>query len=158
MDIFFKKDDNAFKMRTACIIKWGNKILLAYDDSNSYRYLPGGKVEFGEKIFDAIKREIKEELKVDLKELKEKFIDETFYFSKFSNSNVHEVCFYFEGKIEPIEQMQNSKFTLVENGRNLYFEWVNIEDLNNIDFRPKNVLKHINRSGSGLFFTSQKDN
>jgi 8-oxo-dGTP diphosphatase len=55
----------------ALIINEKNEILLVRRTSNtaneaSFWSLPGGSVDFGEKVVDAIKREIKEELGVEI--------------------------------------------------------------------------------------------
>lgn len=139
MDVLFTKNNNTFKMRVGCIIKNGDKILVTYDSPDSYRYLPGGKVEFGESVFDTVKREIKEELNIDVLDVKELFVDEVFYFSNFSNTNVHELCFYFEIKIALNQEISKDKFSTFENNRELYFEWLTLDEINKIDFRPHSV-------------------
>ncbi|UWV77628.1 hypothetical protein [Mycoplasmopsis cynos] len=48
MDVFLSKENYVFKYRVGAIIKNDDKVLLAYDgETNNYKYLPGGKVEFG---------------------------------------------------------------------------------------------------------------
>ena len=59
----------------ACIIKKGNKYLIAQrpdskDHSNVWEF-PGGKLEEGENLFDAAKRELKEELDIKVLSIKE---------------------------------------------------------------------------------------
>ncbi len=50
------------------IIEIDSKILLCRKKGKDYYFLPGGHVEFGESTEFALKREIKEELSLDIKE------------------------------------------------------------------------------------------
>ncbi len=51
------------------IIEIDGKILLCRKNGKDYYFLPGGHVEFGESTEFALKREIKEELGLDIKKL-----------------------------------------------------------------------------------------
>ena len=56
------------RIRVAAIIVRNNKLLLVkHCKNNSYYWLlPGGGVEVGETIYESLKRELKEELNVDI--------------------------------------------------------------------------------------------
>ncbi|WP_416373628.1 NUDIX hydrolase [Mycoplasmopsis cynos] len=126
------------------IIKNDDKVLLAYDgETNNYKYLPGGEVEFGESIYQAIEREINEELKVKPSKIKLLFANELFYYSKISEKNVHELCFYFLLDLNLNSEILQNKFYTIENNRKLFFEWVKINELEKINFKPGEIIKHI---------------
>lgn len=62
------------KLYTAgLIIVKENKLLLAYSKNKKAWYLPGGKLDKGETSLQAIKREISEELSIDLEDNRLKF-------------------------------------------------------------------------------------
>jgi len=52
--------------KSAGIIIEDNKVLLVSGNSNLFFWLPGGKLEKGETPEDALKRELKEELDIEL--------------------------------------------------------------------------------------------
>lgn len=66
------------------VFKCGNKVL--YQKSGNIRDIPGGHIEFGETILDALKRELKEELGYELKTEPE-FLHVWSYVSKSKNSH-----------------------------------------------------------------------
>ena len=83
----------------SAFIERNNKYLLIYDPRFSCWRIPGGKVNFGEKIENALAREIKEELGVKI--IIDKFLgfgqDQMIFKKKFQTSRI---IFYFECKIK----------------------------------------------------------
>ena len=75
------------------IIRRDDKILLLEDHKGNFE-LPGGRLDEGEEISQSIKRELKEELGVDV-EISGVF--DTFYFT--SESGVHHYVVLFLGKL-----------------------------------------------------------
>ncbi|SFF06115.1 ADP-ribose pyrophosphatase YjhB, NUDIX family [Pedobacter antarcticus] len=60
-------DTNIIKLHTAgLVVLRDEKLLLAYSRNKKAWYLPGGKIDQGETSLEAIQREIKEELDIDL--------------------------------------------------------------------------------------------
>jgi ADP-ribose pyrophosphatase YjhB (NUDIX family) len=110
-----------------------NKVLLVKHTYQSHWYLPGGGVEKGETLEQAIKRECKEELGAKLNDIN--------IFGAYSN--------FFEYKNDHIVMFICSNFTLEET-INSEIETLNFFDMDNLPkgISPgsrKRVLEYINK-------------
>jgi len=111
------------KIIASALIEKDGKFLLVkeiLEDSKEYWIIPGGKVEFGETLAEALKREIKEEIDVDIEVLK--FID--FKESIHRETNYHTVIFFFLARLmnENLvldEKIVDAKFFTLEQAKNL---------------------------------------
>ena len=137
MDIKFEKDDYKFNVRSSCIIKdkKHEKVILTYmkaiKDHNAF-LLPGGRLELLENSGDAISREIKEELGVNLA-YKLISIEENIV----KNTKFHMIEFVFYAEIDDFE-----KISTLDDGWDK-FEIAEIKNIDNYDIRPKSVKKLI---------------
>jgi len=96
--------------------KWNNKYVM-----------PGGHIELGEKIIDALKREIKEETNLDIHNIK--FLScSDFIFDKRFWKKKHFVFHDF------VCQTDSGKVKL--NGEAQEYVWVSIEEAENLDIEP----------------------
>ena len=64
------KNESSLKIRIAGIIIKENKLLLLKGRGHKHLWTPGGKLEKGETDKECLKRELKEEIGVDLIEAK----------------------------------------------------------------------------------------
>ena len=117
----------------AAVIKEGNEFFIAQrnrkKDFGLKWEFPGGKVESGETFEDALKREIKEELKVSIS-IKSKII-EVPYRDHFLNILLH---YYLCKKMGDIRLVEHEKGV-----------WVSKSDLYRFKFAPGDrlILKHL---------------
>ena len=133
MDIKFEKDDYKFNVRSSCIMKdkKHEKVLLTYmraiKDHNAF-LLPGGRLEILENSKEAILREIKEEVGLNL-DYKLVSIEENIV----KDTKFHMIEFVFYTEIDNFEMLTN-----LDDGWDK-FEIVEIKDIDNYDIRPKSV-------------------
>ena len=66
MDISFKFSNEKFNYRVCAMMISDGKILAMQDERSPYYYLPGGRVKTGETAENAVIREVKEELGLDI--------------------------------------------------------------------------------------------
>ncbi|MCD6233110.1 NUDIX domain-containing protein [bacterium] len=60
--------DKKISVLVRAVIEVKGKILVCKKKGNKYYFFPGGHIEFGESAKKALKREIKEELGLNIKE------------------------------------------------------------------------------------------
>ena len=137
MDIKFEKDDYKFNVRSSCIMKdkKHEKVLFTYmraiKDHNAF-LLPGGRLEILENSEEAILREIKEEVGLNL-DYKLVSIEENIV----KDTKFHMIEFVLYTEIDNFEMLTN-----LDDGWDK-FEIVEIKDIDNYDIRPKSVKNRI---------------
>lgn len=94
MDLSINLNNTILYIRVAVLIKGQNGYILE-KHPDGYAFLVGGKIQLNETSEQAAKRELKEELDFEVKNLKFKSIIENIY-KKPSGQEVHELCFLYE--------------------------------------------------------------
>ncbi|MBU3191856.1 NUDIX domain-containing protein [Clostridium bowmanii] len=145
MDISFKTDEGRFNYRVAGIIVHNNKLLIMKDACSPYFYIPGGRVKMNELSENAISREVREELHVNIKINRLLWVNENFFQEETSDERFHEICFYY--LLDMIDDKLTNKgneFILKENGEHdLSFYWKDIEKINDLNIYPLFIKKNI---------------
>ena len=141
LDIDIKDEKGKFKLRVSgVIIK--NKKLLVHESKRYVGFcLPGGHVELGESTIDAIKREMNEELKINV-EIENLFcVNENIY--DFDGKVNQEINYYYT--LKPLEELPNEKFIVNEIDKGIpkehVFHWIDINDLEAKNFKPLHIAK-----------------
>jgi 8-oxo-dGTP pyrophosphatase MutT (NUDIX family) len=94
MDLQIKLQDTTLKIRAAGLVKTSKGYLFEKNEGVEHVFPIGGKIMLNESSEEAIKREIKEEIGMDVKEVKLRSVIENFYGT--SPDKVHELCFVYE--------------------------------------------------------------
>lgn len=130
-----------------CIIKHEDKILVmdGYDpkkDQNFYRLLGGG-IEFGERGEEALKREFREELEVDLENIK--FVTTLENIFTFDSKPGHEIVMVFKADLSNKELYRKDSIDILDSKGRHKALWQKISDFKEkkLILYPDNILEYI---------------
>ncbi|QQK06887.1 NUDIX hydrolase [Miniphocaeibacter halophilus] len=144
MDIEIKVKESRFNYRVGAIILNNNKILFMKDGKGDYYYLPGGRVKLHETSEEAIKREIKEELKIDVEIERPLWLVENFFVEDVKKEKHHELGIYFLINIKDNGITKKNKFIVYENNnKKLEYTWLSFESLKNEYLYPEFIKERI---------------
>ena len=150
MDICFKTNEGRFNYRVTAIIINNNKILAMKDINVPGYYLPGGRVQMHETLKDAINRELKEELDIEVEIIRPLWFLENFFELKDRKEKVHELGVYYLVDISNTDLLNKGNIFIKQEGNTTHqFEWLDIDTLNEVEIYPlflKNELKHLPNS------------
>lgn len=139
MDITYKKDDYQFILRTSIVIfnKYMNKILLFHVNDRNFYMLVGGKINELETSIEAVKREIQEEINLDISNIEFVCLSEEFVNAKGFNN--HQINIIYKGIYNG--EIKENRFIGLE-GDWCCYEWIDIDKLDNYQIYP-NIVKDI---------------
>jgi ADP-ribose pyrophosphatase YjhB (NUDIX family) len=144
MDATFHLEKAIFNYRVAEVMIENNHVLIHKQINDKHWSLPGGRVEILEDSQTSIKRELNEELGLDVKVNNLLWITENFF--EYNNKDFHEIGLYYR------VSLTEGKFTLSneafygEEGESLIYKWSPISELNDFQLYPeflKTSLKEI---------------
>lgn len=127
MDLTVNIDNTSLNIRVAVFIKTKNGYVLE-KNRHGYYFFVGGRIKINETSEEAAKREVLEEIGMNIEKLNFKTIIENFYVSN-EEKPFHELCFVYmaDGELEIPKLPEN-------------IEEISVANFNNLDIRPK-VLK-----------------
>src|SRR5512141_398021 len=98
-DCGFDEDGRWFRYRAGAIILHAGSVLMARNEAEPYFYSIGGGVHHMETAEAAVRREVREEIGVDLRVDRLAFVHENFFdgsgTSGLGGRECHELAFYF---------------------------------------------------------------
>ena len=140
MDISFKTEQGRFNYRVSAVILRDGCLLTMKDNLYSYSYLPGGRVKMGETTHQAMLREIREELRAELRILRPLWFCEDFFVEEDTQERFHELCVYY---LVDGSGLPEGDFAYTEGERINRFSWTKIEDVKMLRLYPAFLRKRI---------------
>lgn len=139
----FYQDNFRFNYRAVAVIVNNNKVMIHKYLKDGFWALPGGRVEFMEPANETIKREIQEELGIDVCVERLLWVVENFY--DYNNKSFHELSLYFLVSANPKATFykETESFSGIEEDKDIIFEWHDIESLEDIELYPKFLQKSL---------------
>lgn len=112
--------------KAVCVCRRGESILVGagYDAAKVETFYspPGGGVEFGERAVDAVRRELREELAVEVCDLTLLGVLENIF--TYEGQPGHEIVFVFEARFTDAALYEREEFVGVEAGQPLVARWM----------------------------------
>lgn len=138
MDVTFQTDVGRFNYRVAGVLIHENRLLVMTDERSPYYYLPGGRVSMNEESTMAIKREIKEELDVEVEATQLLWIVENFFVEQQSQEQFHEIGMYYLIQLTEEDILKRGQeFIMNEGGyKKLSFLWLPLEKIKHLNIYP----------------------
>lgn len=131
-----------FNFRVAVMAYDDNKILLQRNSKDPFYSLIGGRVQLGESSLTAVKREVLEEVGIEVKDSEVKLINVVENFFTYNNTKYHELLYIYRLENEEINAMDNFKTLDKDDSFN---EWFSIEEIENLDIRPQIIKTCYNK-------------
>ena len=116
-----------------CIFRRDGQVLVGhgYDERRNERYCrpPGGGIEFGERAVDAVRREIREEIRAEIEGLQLLGVLESIFL--LEGEPKHELVFVFEARFSDPSLYALSELTLNEAGWDGRLTWELVDNFQN---------------------------
>lgn len=94
-DLSVMVDDVKLNVRVGAILRYKGKILVEKNTSVDFGVIPGGRVKALESTKEALVREVKEEIGVDLSNYNMSLVSFIENFFEFDNKNYHELYYVY---------------------------------------------------------------
>ena len=116
------------------LINAQNELLLSdeFEYNQKFTKFPGGGVELGEGLIDALKREFIEECNAEIEVISHFYTTDFYEKSSFNDSQVLSI-YYLVKETRPLQLNFKKEIFDFDEGTNQSFRWVNVSDLKEED-------------------------
>lgn len=141
-DISIMIEDVKLNYRVGLIIRKEDNILIEFNTEFDFTTLPGGRVKTMENSLDAIVREIKEEMGIDIDKNKVNFKTLIENFFELENVKYHELYVLYE--IDALNEFDKVNKNI--DSKTNYYKWINKNNLEEVKLLPNEIIKIINNN------------
>ncbi len=142
MDVSVFIDDVKFNFRVGLLVKKENQILIECNPKDEHVTIPGGRVKTLENGCEALRREIMEEMHVDIKNDKLNMIAFFENFFEYDNKKYHELYLLYKININKDDERFNVT-TNYDNKIN-HYKWVDIDNIDSVKILPEPIKGIVN--------------
>ena len=145
-DLSIMIDNVKFNYRAGLLIEKGNKVLVECNPAIDFVTLPGGRVQTLESSMDALKREIKEEMNIELdsERIKMRALIENFF--EMDEKKYHELYFLYKLKVTSKDTEFKKDMKNIDSKAS-YYKWVKKENLEKENLLPVVLRDLVMRNG-----------
>ena len=134
--------DYSFNYRIVGVALHDGHVLLHHGESEDFWTLPGGRAELGELAEETLRREMREELGVEVEVERLLWVVENFF--TYLGRSWHELAFYFAMTLphdSPLYRRDEpffgqEEFPAPTSGMTLIFQWHPVEGLDSVNLLP----------------------
>jgi len=150
-DWIFSDEQKVCHFRVAGILIQDNKLLIQKDKDNVIA-VPGGHISFGETSENALIREFKEEIGVEISVNRLIWIEENFW--KWGKRDAHNISFYYLIALKNDADISSTFVKPIKDNSNILLSWITFDDMKNATIYPEFIKEKIeNISDSIEHFT-----
>lgn len=135
-------------VRTTGVFLNKGKVLVHKCGEDGHYALPGGRVQMTEDSITALKREVKEELDLEVENVTFAGVIENFF--KAPECDFHEYMWLIKADFVDKSVYNLEKIIGKEEEKNLEFEWIEIGKLKEKDFRPLEAVPYLEKLDNGI--------
>jgi ADP-ribose pyrophosphatase YjhB (NUDIX family) len=155
--ITFERDSGTFNYRAAGIVLDRERVLLTRLEGDDFWFMPGGRVEMLEPARESLRREMREEMDVEVTIERLIWVLENFF--EFKGQPYHELGLYF--LVSPPKEWERrdvSEFAGYEgDGTKLNFRWFSLDDLDDVRLLPSFLREGLRSIPDGTEHVAHRD-
>lgn len=126
-------NDTRFNFRVAILIENNERVLL--EKNKDFWNMIGGRVHFGNDTLESAKREIQEELGINVDNLKLINVSENFF--NWLDKKQHELLFVYSAKLDDSYEITKQEEIKCLDSNEIFFKWHKKEDVSNLICKPQ---------------------
>ncbi len=132
----FRDGEKCFNYRVVGVALQGDSILLHKEDREDFWSLPGGRGEWFEHSTDTLKREMLEEIGVEVEVGPLVWVVENFY--TYDGQKRHELALYYQMFLPKGNRYMSTTGPLagIEEGTPMTFRWFQLDELDSLVLHP----------------------